>query len=162
MAIVTSLQTGDVFNTPADPLPTPIFDMPKNLYPWSGLPPQHREGLLSSIMPQLKKAATEYPQALTDYTGRMTRGFGDVVRTEGQGLLNQLAGRNVLGSQVSGDAMVQLMKELNKQATGTMADVGVQAKTAYPGLLSQIAGLGRGGEDPSVPYRTFLNFLQNI
>ena len=138
------------------------FNVPSDLYPWTGLPPQHREGLLSSIMPQLTQAATQYPQALEDYTGRMTRGFGDVVRTEGQGLLNQLAVRNILGSQTGGDAMVNLLKELNKQATGTMADVGFQAQTAYPSILAGIAGLGRGAEEPLAPYQLMANILLNL
>lgn len=143
-------------------MPNGTFNIPTDVYPYSGLPKQHREGLLSSIMPKLTQAATQYPQALEDYTGRMTRGFGDVVRTEGQGLLNQLAGRNVLGSQVGGDAMVNLLKELNKQATGTMADVGFQAHTAYPGMLAGIAGLGQATENPLAPYQLMTNILMSL
>ena len=138
------------------------FNVPTNLYPYSGLPKQHREGLLSSIMPQLTQAATQYPQALQDYTGRMTRGFGDVVRTEGQGLLNQLAGRNMLGSQAGGDAMVNLLKGLNRQATGTMADVGFRAQTQYPSMLAGIAGLGQATEDPLAPYNLMSQLLTRI
>lgn len=190
-------------------MPDTNFNIPTDTYSWSGLPKQHREGLLSSIMPQLQTAAGAYPGTVTagfdkargtlgelsnlyqampgqvsGYMGRQMRGFKDVAAEAGQGLLNQLAGRNMLGSSMAGDAGVQLMKGLNQQGWGKLADLGygttmtsqlgladvfnqlakldigeTEMLGEYPGLLAQIAALGRGTEDPFQPYQAFLNFM---
>ena len=189
------------------------FNVPTDVYSWAGLPPTERTGLLSSIMPQLKTAAGAYPETITTgfdkargtlgelstlyqdmpgqvsgYMGRQMRGFKDVAAEAGQGLLNQLASRNMLGgSSMAGDAGVQLMKMLNEQRFGKLADLGyattmesqrgkadVLSKqmgldigemgmlAEEPGMLAQLAALGRGAEDPFQPYQAFLNFLGQL
>jgi hypothetical protein len=139
------------------------FNIPTNVYSWSGLPKEHREGLLSSLMPQLTKAATEYPQIVPQYMNRQMRQYGDVAKTAGQGLLNQLAGRNMLGgSKPAIDAGSQLMKELNQQRFGQLADMEFQSKMAYPSMLSELVGLGKATEQPFEPYQAIVDLIKTL
>lgn len=136
------------------------FNIPTNVYSWSGLPAQHRESLLSSLMPSLTKAATEYSQIVPQYMNRQMRQYGDVAKEAGQGLLNTLAGRNMLGgSKPAIDAGTQLMKDLNEQRFGQLADMELESKLTYPSMLGQLVGLGTASEQPFEPYQAMMNFL---
>jgi len=42
-----------------------VTNIPTDIYGWSGLPKEHRESLLSSIMPQLTAGATGLPSTIT-------------------------------------------------------------------------------------------------
>ena len=138
---------------------TTNLNIPTDVYSWSGLPQQHREGLLSSIMPQLTQSISEYPNIVSGYIAPQMRGFKDVAVKAGQGLLNQLATRNVLGSQTATDATTQLMKELNADKFEQLAEMDFQSKMAYPSLLGSLAGLGQASEQPFQPYQAILEFL---
>ncbi len=139
----------------------PNFNIPTDVYSWSGLPQQHRESLLSAVMPQLNQAVTNYPNIMPGYVEPQMRKFKDVAKGAGQGLLDQLATRNVLGSQGAADATTGLMKGLNEQRFGKLADLDLQSKMAQPGMLGQIAGLGQASEQPFQPYQAMLNFLMS-
>jgi hypothetical protein len=137
----------------------PDFNIPTDIFARSGLPENYRQGLLSSIMPKLNQAVTDFPGIVPQYIEPQTRRFQDVTAEAGKGLLDQLATRNMLGSSFANDAVTNLMKELNQQRFGNLADLSLQAKTAYPSFLGSLAGLGQATEQPLEPYQAMLNFL---
>lgn len=138
------------------------FNIPTDVYPYTGLPQPYRGQLLSTVMPKLTQAVTDYPDIIPQYMEPQMRRFKGTAMEAGQGLLNQLASRNVLGSQVSGDAMVNLMKQLNEQRFGRLADMSLQAKLQYPSMLAQIAGMGQVTEDPLAPYQMIADLLKTL
>jgi len=101
--------------------------------------------------------------------------------------LNKLAGRNVLGSQVTSDTLANLGAQLNQQQFGGLADMALQTQlrsqegqadvlgkeaavdiaetetlSNVPGVLAQIAGLGKASEQPWQPYQSFMNLIQTM
>jgi hypothetical protein len=172
--------------------------IPTDLYAWSGLPKQHRESLLSNLMPQLTSSAAAFPETIKKgfgeakgilaglpgviepYMGRKMREFKDVTEGSMQGLLNKLSGRGMLSSQVASDAMANLGKGLNQSMFGQLSDMALKTKLqselgqadlatnealqlgTEPGLLGQLAGLGRASEQPFQPYAAFLSLIQGL
>lgn len=144
--------------------------IPTDIYSWSGLPKQHRENLLSSLMPQLTGAAGAYPETIKSgfgeaksilgslpgvmepYMGRKMREFKDVTEGSMQGLLNKLSGRGMLSSQVASDAMANLGRGLNKDMFSQLSDLAYQTKlgslTGKADLATQEAQLL--GQEPSI------------
>lgn len=137
----------------------PDFNIPTDLYSRTGLPQNYQQGLLSSIMPKLSTALTNYPNIVPNYIEPQTRRFQDVAVEAGKGLLDQLATRNMLGSSFAGDEVTKLMRGLNQDRFSNLSDLNLQAQTAYPGLLSSLLQYGQSTENPLQPYQTMLNFL---
>jgi hypothetical protein len=133
--------------------------IPTDKYAWSGLPQQHRESLLTSLMPQAITAAralpetikTGYgnaksilanlPQTVMPYMERTMRGAKTATEAPFQSLLNKLSGRGMLSSQVASDAMANLGTGLNQQMWGDLANMGYQTQMASQ---TGLAGLETG------------------
>jgi len=189
-----------------------VTNIPTDVYAWSGLPKQYRTSVLESVIPSLTTTAKALPETISSgigaakgtlgqlgsfwqnapnvinpYLERKMRGFKDATTGAFQGVLNNLARRGVLGSQVASDTLANLGAQLNQQQYGALADLalrgqlesqkgqaealgkqaeldlaGTEMLSRVPGTLATIAGLGKASEQPWQPYQAFLNLLQTM
>ena len=142
------------------------FDIPLDVYSRSGLPKQHQENLLSSIMPQLIGATGNLTNLATNpnnsMIGRTLRAGKDVTTNTMGGMLSKLAGRGLMDSQTGKDAIKELGMGLNEQIYGQLAGKQYDLQTQLPGILANIAGLGQSTENPFQPYQSVLSLIQSM
>lgn len=193
------------------PAPTPpaggMFNFPMDVFPssssgsssssWSGLPDE-MQGFLTSLIPTMRESFTGFPEQRQQYYDQarqdLTQGYGDMqgylssiygnkLAPQLQQTMNRLAGRNMIGSQVAGEALGQTATGVANTVMDQLAAMGLakqkglselatregDAMIQYPQLLSQLLGQGRISSssgtsssqqsDPSVPYRAALDFI---
>ena len=173
---------------PSPPAP-PAFDYPLDLYQsssnesehssYSGLPTKYQESLLQAIMPQLTQSIEGMSGNIDQYNEEAMKAyesdFKNMATKAMPSILNDVFGRNMQESSIAGDVTSKVLSDivanLQPQAHQT-AMQSAKLKADMPGLLSNIAGLGKynvsssastgEGSDPGQPYRTALDFLQTM
>lgn len=160
----------------ASPTPTTgassAFDFPLDKFPksYSGIGPE-ATGMLSSLIPQVKEAALQYPETVKGGYGQaisdVGKSYGRTLQPQLQQILNNLAKRNVISSSVAGEALGGAARGVASDVIGQQANLGFareQALAQYPQLLTNLLGQGRYTEssDEGVPYRSALGFLQSL
>ena len=153
------------------------FNIPTDVFPYStsyaGLPEDFRTGFLSTLMPQLKSSIEGMPGNIDKYTQNALNAYkgmtGTAMKEAMPGLLNQLAGRNVLDSTVTSDAIGKTMRDIigGYGAKGyETAMEGARMKAGMPQVLGNLAQLGQysGGfqADPLAPYNTMANLIRGL
>jgi hypothetical protein len=148
-----------------------IFQPDKYQQSRSGLPKQYQEQILEKLIPKLLKSvegyegnidkSTQAAQELFETQSR--RGMKDQL----QGILNSLAGRNILNSSVASDAISKGMGDIvqtgaQKGYESQMNDAALKAQ--LPALLANIAQLGQSStsSDPLEPYKLLSQYDWNL
>jgi hypothetical protein len=173
-ATPNSEQTGgSVGGGTSTPSPTSMFgDELKGLKKgsYSGLPPEYQQQLLKDIIPRLLDSFKNYrsdidqsTKAAQDLYGQMSRG---AMKEGAQGILQDLANRNIFKGNVVDDAYAKGMSRIadqyaNKGFESAMA--GSAMKANEPSMLGQVAGLGSSSEsfNELAPYELLSHFYLN-
>jgi len=145
---------------------------------YSGLPSEYLDQLMQGLMPELMRSIQGMPQAIDEYTGKasqMYEGMGRRLLDDAMpGILNNLAGRNVLNSSVASDAISKTATNIIPMFTDAALQAGMKGaemKANIPSILGNIANLGRVSEssaegtsessNPLAPYELLSNFTLN-
>jgi hypothetical protein len=119
----------------------------------SGLPEQYRDQVLDSVIPRLLESLQDYRQDIDDSTTASKDMYNSMSRQAmkeaSQGILDNLAQRNIFSGSVVGDAYGKGMSQIadqyaNKGFESAMAAAAMKANE--PAILSQAAGLGISSE----------------
>jgi len=188
---LTGLPIGTTTDTTTD---TNILDFPEGIYnsSRSGLSPEQLEMLTSIINsfqdPTSGFAAKQtglYDTARTGLTegygearGNLSGLFKNALQPALQQTLNSLAGRNMINSSVSGEALAQTATGLGEKVQAQLAALSLEEQKALANLTAQQAGtsnqemalltnllgLGQVSETKNEwdPYRDKMNFLGQL
>ena len=170
------------------------FNYPLDLFPksYSGMGSEFG-GMLSSLMPKAQTTFEQFPEQQKELYGQskadITQGFDTAIGGLGktyenklqpalQQVLNNMAKRGMMGSQVMGETMSGTAKgigegivdkqsslELAKQmALGNLGAQEAGSQAQYPQMLTNLLSQGRFSEstDEGRPYETALGFLQSL
>lgn len=153
--------------------PTPTFNIPTNLFPYSqssssgggtsssfsGM--NWQDPLAASILPNLQQQAAALPQMAEDvgttsynrYAKMLRDALGD--KENFAGVFNSMAGRNMSGSSVASDALSNAMLGITQDIGNKAYESDVQAllaKMNVPQILAEIAQLGQISESQGSTY----------
>ena len=145
------------------------FELPEDIYPYSGLPESYRDQLLSFVMPQLQSSVQNMPrnidtftnQALGSYRQELDRAMKEMIPRE----INQLANRGVLNSSVASDTLSQATSRAATQSATKGYETAMQGalmKNQIPNTLSGLLTYGVSNQDPTVMYRTMAQLLASL
>jgi hypothetical protein len=162
---------GHIQDTASQEPPVDIFQPDKYQQSRSGLPEEYQLQILESLIPKLLESvegyegnidkSTQAAQELFETQSR--RGMKDQL----QGILNSLAGRNILNSSVASDAISKGMGDIvqtgaQKGYESQMTNAALKAQ--LPALLANIAQLGQSStsSDPLEPYKLLSQYDWNL
>jgi len=182
---VTNTTDQGFFNIPSDifPFTRSSSSDTRQSTSYGGLPEDQRNQLLSAILPQLISQINNMPGNIDDYTQNALNQYRQLALKDLPGeltsTLNNLVSRNMLNSSVAGEAISDVTGEVMSRYTPmayNAAMTGAGMKAAMPGILGQLANLGRYDttqstgsgtqqsyqENRLAPYQLLVNLLTNI
>jgi len=117
---------------------------------FSGLNEADRSQLMGAVLPMLVQQVGNLPQTIDDYVGNAANMYEGQARTlmgdAMQGLLNNLAGRNMLNSSVAGDAISKTMGQIFPTFADKTYQAGMEGanmRLQMPQILGNLAQLGQ-------------------
>lgn len=155
--------------TPKAPTEENTFKIPTDLQPYSGLPENYRDQLLSFVMPQLQNQVQNQSRNIDRYAQNAQRGYGqELNRTLKEMIprqINQLANRGVLDSTVASNTLSQSISQAATASASKGYETAMNAalmKANIPNTLSGLLQYGQSSQDPTVMYRTMAELLANL
>ena len=150
------------------------MNFPTDIFPsssgYSGLPPQYRDQLLESIIPQLTSSAKNMPGQIDNYFNESMNAYkqqmNNTLKTNIPSAVNNLSNRGVLDSRVASDTLGNVASNANQDFATQSYGAALEAaklKAMLPTLLSQIAGIGSSSatmsQDPTQMYQIFAQLM---
>jgi hypothetical protein len=157
------------------------FIIPEDKFPTSSSVSTNQSGidwnspLLKALLPQLIASGQGVQDKADNLSKTLSEQYGNLIdRSQSaenfQGTLNELAGRNVLNSSVTGEALGRASALNAKSVADKAYDAnvaGAQSQFAVPGIIASLANLGQTSsgasastsKQPNVPFEIMQRFL---